>query len=58
MVMTISEAFEQWMNEPWANQTRLEFVKGHGTEVEDMLWAFSRGWVMGQQQAVKDVLEE
>jgi hypothetical protein len=56
--MTISEAFEQWMNEPWANQTRLEFVKGHGTEVEDMLWAFSRGWVMGQQQAVKDVLEE
>ena len=53
--MTLDEAFEQWLNEPWTNQTRLEFAKRHGMEVEDMRWAFASGWVLGQQQAVEEL---
>ena len=54
--MTLDEAFEQWLNEPWTKQTRLELAKRHGMEVEDMRWAFASGWVLGGRQAVEDFI--
>jgi hypothetical protein len=55
-MVNVDEAFEHWLNEPWVGgQTRLEFAKRRGMEVEGMRWAFSSGWVLGQRQAVKDL---
>jgi hypothetical protein len=52
----MDETFEQWLSEPLVGgQTRLEFAKRHGMEVEDMRWAFNGGWLRGQQQAIKEL---
>jgi hypothetical protein len=58
-MVTVDEAFEEWLSEPFANQkTREEQAIEEGTAIFNLRWAFSAGYVIGQQQAVKDTLDK
>jgi hypothetical protein len=54
--VTDKDAFDKWLDEPMLKtMTRRDFARRCGVSLKDLYWAFSGGWVLGQQQAIKEL---
>lgn len=57
MAVTCWEAFNQWLEEKMvANKTRQEFIQDMGGSMDDIWWAFSAGFSLGQSEEYKRFL--
>jgi hypothetical protein len=56
MVNRTDKAFEDWLDElMFSDESRRQFAESRGISLDDLRWAFGSGWVLGQQQAAKDL---
>ena len=54
--MTLGEAFEDFLNGlmvPSPTETRRDFAKANGIDIEDLSWAFTAGWAYHSKVSAK-----
>lgn len=49
----MDEVFEMWLDGWMVSETRREFAKKTGANIDDLRWAFLSGYVFGQQSMME-----